>query len=71
MKRAKAVSAKEKEDIEKEEAVWLRTAVVDIAYTPLGVHWASENGVMSDGWVGGLMTLIGLIKFRAAWALAA
>jgi hypothetical protein len=71
VKRAKAVSAKENEDIEKEEAVWLRTAVVDIAYTPLGVHWASENGIMSDGWVGGLMTLVGLIKFKAAWALAA
>ena len=71
LKRAEAISAKDDEEIEKEEAAWWRTAVMDIAYTPLGMHWASENGILSDGWVGGLMSLVGLIKFRAAWALTA
>jgi hypothetical protein len=71
VKKAKAVSAKENEDVEKEEAGWWRTAVMDLAYTPLGMHWASENGMLSDGWVGALMSLVGLIKFRAAWALTA
>jgi hypothetical protein len=71
VKRAKAVSAKDNDEIEKEEAVWWRTAVMDIAYTPLGMHWASENGMLSDGWAGALMSMVGLIKFRAAWALTA
>ena len=71
VKRAEAVSAKENEDVEKEDAAWFRTAMVGIAFAPLGVHWVSEIGIMSDGLVGGLMSLIGVIKFRTAWALAA
>lgn len=71
VKRAKAISAKDNDEIEKEEAVWWSTAVMDIAYTPLGMHWASENGMLSDGWAGALMSMVGLIKFRAAWALTA
>ena len=35
-----------------EEAVWWRTAVVDTAYTLLAMHWVSEKGMLSDGWVG-------------------
>src|SRR5271155_633461 len=31
-----------------EEAVWWRTAMIDAVYTPLSVHWASENGMLSD-----------------------
>lgn len=71
VKRAKAVSATENEAVDKEEAVWLRTAIMDTAYTPLGVHWSSEAGMLSDGWVGALMLLVGAVKFRAAWASAA
>ncbi|KAG0647711.1 hypothetical protein D0Z07_6551 [Hyphodiscus hymeniophilus] len=71
VKRAKAVSAKENEDVEREEGAWVRTALMNVCYAPLGVHWVSENGIMSDGWVGGLMSLIGVVKFRAAWTLAA
>lgn len=54
-----------------EEAVWWRTAVIDVAYTPLAMHWSSENGMLSDGWVGALMSLVGLVKFRAVWAQTA
>jgi hypothetical protein len=59
-------------EAEKEEKAWRRSALANLAYTPLSLHWASESGpLMSDGWVGTLMSLIGLIKFRAAWELTA
>jgi hypothetical protein len=56
---------------DEEEAAWWRTATIDAAYTPLAMHWSSENGMLSDGWVGALMSLVGLVKFRAAWAQTA
>jgi hypothetical protein len=59
------------EATKEEEAVWWRTAIIDAAYTPLAAHWSSENGMLSDGWVGALMSLVGLVKFRAAWAQTA
>jgi Peroxisomal biogenesis factor 11 (PEX11) len=59
------------EATKEEEAVWWRTAIMDAAYTPLAVHWSSENGMLSDGWVGALMSAVGLIKFRTAWAQTA
>lgn len=60
-----------KREIRKEDAAWLRSAVVNIAYTPPSAHWASEKGILSDGWVGALMTVVGVVKFRAAWAATA
>jgi hypothetical protein len=59
------------EATKQEEAVWWRTATIDAAYTPLAMHWASKNGMLSDGWVGALMSLVGVVKFRAAWAQTA
>jgi Peroxisomal biogenesis factor 11 (PEX11) len=59
------------EATKEEEAVWWRTAIMDAAYTPLAVHWSSQNGMLSDGWVGALMSAVGLIKFRTAWAQTA
>lgn len=53
------------------EAVWWQTAVVDTAYTSSAMHWASEKGMLSDGWVGALISFIGLTKLRAAWAQTA
>lgn len=71
VRKVKAVDEKDKGDIEKEEEVWLRSSLINIAYTPLSMHWASESGILSDGIVGALMSAVGLIKFRAAWAQAA
>ncbi len=71
VRKAKAVDEKERGDIAKEEEVWWRGGLVNAAYTPLAFHWSSENGLLSDGLVGALMSLVGLIKFRAAWAQAA
>jgi hypothetical protein len=59
------------EATKEEEAVWSRTATIDAAYTPLAMHWASENGMLNDGWVGALMSAVGLVKFRVAWAQTA
>ena len=70
VRKVKVVEGKEREEIEKEEAVWWRGALMNVAYTPLGMHWASESGILSDGLVGALMSAVGYIKFRAAWAQA-
>jgi hypothetical protein len=71
VRKVKAVDEKDRGEIAKEEEVWLRGALMNTAYTPLGIHWASENPVLSDGVVGALMSAVGLVKFRAAWAQAA
>ena len=71
MRRVKAVDEKDRLVIEKEESGWWRGLAMNGAYLPLSVHWASENPVLSDGVVGALMSAVGLIKFRAAWAQAA
>ena len=71
MRKVKAVDEKDREVIEKEEGVWWRGLKINGAYLPLSVHWASETPVLSDGVVGVLMSAVGLIKFRAAWAAAA
>lgn len=60
-----------KREMRKEDAAWLRSAIINIAYTPPSAHWASEKGILSDGWVGAMMTLVGVVKFRAAWAATA
>jgi len=71
VRRVKAVDEKDRLVIEKEESGWWRGLAMNGAYLPLSVHWASENPVLSDGVVGALMSAVGLIKFRAAWAQAA
>lgn len=70
-RKVKAIDEKDKQGIEAEEAVWWRSAKMNVAYTPLAMHWASETPLLSDGIVGALMSWIGLIKFRAAWAQTA
>jgi Peroxisomal biogenesis factor 11 (PEX11) len=70
-RKVKAVEERERAEIEREESVWLRGALMNVAYTPLGIHWASESPVLSDGVVGALMSAVGWIKFKAAWAQAA
>ena len=59
------------EATKEEEAVWWRTATVDAAYTPVAMHWSSPNGMLSDAWVGALMSVVSLVKFRTAWAQTA
>ena len=71
VRKVKAVDEKDRVAIEKEESFWWRGFAMNGAYMPLSVHWASENPVLSDGVVGTLMSAVGLIKFKAAWAQAA
>ncbi|PMD22282.1 hypothetical protein NA56DRAFT_624566 [Hyaloscypha hepaticicola] len=71
VRKVKTVDEKDKGAIEKEEGAWWDSLMVNGAYMPLSVHWSSEVPVLSDGVVGALMTAIGWIKFRAAWAQAA
>lgn len=62
---------KGKADIEKEDTAWWRSAVVSGAYAPLSVHWSSEKGTLSEGTVGALMTLVGMVKFKTMWQATA
>ena len=71
VRKVKAVDEKDKGDIEKEEQAWLRSLLINVAYTPPSMHWASESGMLSDGVVGALMSAVGLVKFGAAWAQTA
>ncbi len=59
------------EEIRKEEEAWVRLALVTAAYIPVSVHWSSEKGKLSDGWVGAFLTVVGIVKVRAAWAATA
>jgi len=59
---------KSRADIEKEEEVWWRSSMTNLAYIPLSAHWASEKGIITDGVVGLLMSFVGVVKVRAAWA---
>lgn len=57
--------------IRKEEEGWARALRINAAYAPLSMHWASEGELLGDGVVGALMSYVGWVKFRAAWAAAA
>jgi hypothetical protein len=70
-RKGNVVEAKERAQIENEENIWKKSAAMNTIYAPLSVHWASESGLLSEGVVGALMSWVGLIKFRAAWAAAA
>ena len=61
----------EKVKMEDEVRAWKRGVLVNAAYTPVAMHWASGNGMLGDGVVGGLMTMVGWVKFRALWAQTA
>jgi len=71
VRKVKAVDQEEKKAIEAEEAAWKKALIMNVAYTPLCMHWVSETPLLSDGVVGTLMSLVGLVKFRSAWAQTA
>ncbi|KAI9050652.1 hypothetical protein LZ554_005809 [Drepanopeziza brunnea f. sp. 'monogermtubi'] len=67
----RGVSDAERREFAAEEAAWTKTALMNVAYTPLCLHWVSEKGMLSDGVVGALMSYVGWIKVKGAWAATA
>ncbi|EKD16776.1 uncharacterized protein L3040_006276 [Drepanopeziza brunnea f. sp. 'multigermtubi'] len=67
----RGVSDAERREFAAEEAAWTKTALINVAYTPLCLHWVSEKGMLSDGVVGALMSYVGWIKVKGAWAATA
>ncbi|KAK2629821.1 hypothetical protein QTJ16_000641 [Diplocarpon rosae] len=65
------ISDAERKEFGYEGAAWKKSALMNLAYTPLAVHWASANGILSDGVIGVLMSYVGWTKVKSAWAAAA
>ncbi|PBP15844.1 25D9-5p [Diplocarpon rosae] len=69
--RSGGLSDAEGKEFAYEGAAWKKSALMNLAYTPLAVHWASKNGILTDGVIGALMSYIGWTKVKSAWAAAA
>jgi hypothetical protein len=50
-----------------EEERWRKQLARNLAWAPLTVHWGMEKGFVSDGFVGLLGTIPGLIQMRDLW----
>lgn len=60
------VKVESEEDKAEMEAV-KRSMVINLAWTPLTVHWASETGFLSDLAVGLGGSIPGVIQMRKLW----
>lgn len=46
---------------------WYREVGVNVAYAPMTVHYSLENGILSDGAIGGLGAVVGALSIGQAW----
>lgn len=46
---------------------WYRDVGVNVAYAPMTVHYSLENGILSDGAIGGLGAVVGALSIGQAW----
>lgn len=49
------------------KAKWTKEMVVNLANTPLTLHWSLEKGLVGDFWVGLLGSVAGVAGFTALW----
>ena len=57
----------EKRDTAAERAALTKNAVRNMAWAPLTLHWSTEKGLVSDGVVGLLGSIPGVIQMRDLW----
>lgn len=57
----------EKAALESFRAEWRTAIVKSLAWAPLTVHWSLEKGLVSDGAVGALATIPGVIGMTKLW----
>lgn len=50
-----------------EDRLWWKTMYVDLAYSPLCVHWSVPGGFVNESWYGGLGMIAGIAGFRELW----
>ena len=61
-----------KKEREAQDAAWWRSLQVNMAYSPLCLHWGGvEGAALSDTWVGILGAWAGWIGMKEAWRVAA
>lgn len=44
-----------------------RSMIINLAWTPLTIHWSTEKGLLSDGLVGLGGCIPGIIQMRKLW----
>lgn len=46
---------------------WYAEVGVNVAYAPMTVHYSLENGILSEGAIGGLGAVVGALSIGQAW----
>lgn len=46
---------------------WYREVGVNVAYAPMTIHYSLENGILGEGAIGGLGTVVGALSIGQAW----
>ena len=46
---------------------WYREVGVKVAYAPMTVHYSVENGILGEGVIAGLGTVVGALSIGQAW----
>lgn len=61
-----ALESEDEEERAQVEAV-RRSMAINLAWTPLTLHWSTEKGLIGDGWIGLGGCIPGIIQMRKLW----
>lgn len=69
---SKSKSSKEEDTLESDEEraqmeAVRRSMAINLAWTPLTLHWSTEKGLIGDGWIGLGGCIPGIIQMRKLW----
>ncbi|KAK8154376.1 hypothetical protein BKA80DRAFT_189380, partial [Phyllosticta citrichinensis] len=59
------------EDRRERALAWWKQVVSNLAWAPMTLHWSSEEGFISDAWIGFLGTVAGGVGLYEKWKLTA
>ena len=57
----------EDEGLKERWSKWYKEVCVNMAYAPMTVHYSLENGILGEGIIGGLGTVVGALSIGQAW----
>ena len=46
---------------------WYKEVAVNMAYAPMTIHYSLENGILGEGIIAGLGTVVGALSIGQAW----